>query len=171
MTTSAPAPTSEASPDPLGSPPPGRPRLIVGAFIALWLAWQVVVPLSYYLWGNVWEERFAWRMFSDVSVSALRCTVSVTELLEGSGAAGSARAPREVPLGPTLHGSWALHLRQGRQLVAERFLESRCRRDPSVSEARYHRACPAQRASRAPDLDARLDCRTGAFEGVSRSAR
>lgn len=159
-----------ATSDPLGSPPPGRPRLVVSVFIALWLVAQVLLPFSYYLRSDFWDERFAWRMFSDVSVLSGRCSVTVTEMVEGSGATGSARTARVVPLDRTIHPAWTAHLRVGRQLVVERLLESRCRRDPLVGEVRYRRACPTDLAERAPDLEARLDCRTGAIDGVSPSA-
>lgn len=141
--------------------------MIVGAFIVLWLLWQAWLPLAYYLGDDPAEERFAWRMFSDISVLAMQCEVSVTEWVgepDGDGA-------RLVDLGATLHAAWEGHLRLGRRLVIERVLESRCRRDPSVTEVGFRRTCPAGHESRRPPVDARLRCRTGAFTGPAGAAR
>jgi hypothetical protein len=43
-------------------------RPMRSAFIVLWIALQVAIPLSYYAGDDVFDERFAWRMFSPVRV-------------------------------------------------------------------------------------------------------
>jgi hypothetical protein len=53
--------------------PPGRS---VSLFIAGWILLQLALPLSYYLGDDPYDERFAWRMYSDVR--AVRCKLEFT---------------------------------------------------------------------------------------------
>jgi len=73
-------------------------------FIAAFLGVQALLPLHYYLLGkDHYDERFAWRMFSDVRM--LRC--------EGSFAVGG----RPVDLAARFHSAWITLLERGRSEV------------------------------------------------------
>jgi hypothetical protein len=92
-----------------------RPRR-TQIFLLLFLVFQLVVPLTYYLRDNPYDERFAWRMFS--AVRMYQCNVEMRE--------GSEDRMRPVPLGRVIHQAWINHLRRNRQSVALRLLERRC---------------------------------------------
>jgi hypothetical protein len=99
-----------------------------------WLAvaLQVAIPASYYLRTEALDdERFAWRMFSDVRLK--RCRVRAFE----EARAGGARA--EIRLPQVLHSSWVHGLERGRRRIIERFLETRC--SASVRAAQLVRTC------------------------------
>ena len=51
--------THDMGKEPIASPPPGRPRVVVSLIIVLYLLWQVAVPISYYLGDDVSDERFS----------------------------------------------------------------------------------------------------------------
>lgn len=138
-------------PDPIAAPPPGRPRAIASAVIALWLLGQLALPVSYYLGDSLPEERFAWRMFSTVSVFGGQCALSVSETVAAPAADGG-RITREVNVDQVLHPAWGIHLRRGRRAVIDRFLAWRCQRDPSIIEIELHRSC-----ERGPEAGTRLD--------------
>lgn len=148
----------------LAAAPSGPARVIISVFIISWLVWQLVVPLSYYLGNDVDEERFAWRMFSGVWLLQKSCTASVTEFR--SPPDGGAPGIREIDLDRTLHGTWVPLLnKKKRPLVVEKFLQTRCESDPSVTAVEYSRACPAAPQARIPPVTLRFDCRAGVFTG------
>lgn len=159
-----------SSPDPIAIPPPGRARAIVGGFIVLWLAWQVALPLSYYFGDDAEEERFAWRMFSEIAIFHTRCTASVAESVAVPGA-GDGVSVRAVDLGSTVHAAWAAHLSRNRRPVVERFLRWRCQRDPSVTAVEFRRTCRLVPESRVPSIGVRVPCRTDGFSGAPGSSR
>ena len=84
--------------------------------IAAFLVFQLVVPLTYYLRDNPYDERFAWRMFS--AVRMYQCNVEMRE--------GTPDTMRPVRLGRIVHQAWINHLRRNRDSVALRLLEQRC---------------------------------------------
>jgi hypothetical protein len=95
------------------------------------VALQVAIPMSYYLRSSdLDDERFAWRMFSDVRVK--RCRVRAFEV-------GERGRRAEIVLGQTLHSSWIHSLERGRRRVVARFLDSRCA--PAVTETQLVRQC------------------------------
>lgn len=104
------------------------------AFILVWLALQVGLPLRYYLGSDRFDERFAWRMFSPV-----RMVTCQTRFFDTS---GGGRVP--VKLGADLHEVWAALIARAR---------------PSVIEAAGRRYCAAERsAGRTPSLHAEAVC-------------
>jgi len=153
--TALPAPRASAgSPlDPIASPPPGRGRRIASAAIALWLVGQLALPISYYAGESLADERFAWRMFSSVSVFGGQCALSVVETVEAPGSAAG-RTVREPALAQVLHPGWVVHMRRGRQSVIDRFLSWRCRHDPSIVDVEVRRSC-----DRGPEAGVRLEAR------------
>jgi hypothetical protein len=135
--------------------------MIISVFILLWLAWQLVVPLSYYLGDAVDDERFSWRMFSGVWLQQKSCTSSVTELRSPPGAAPILR---KVNLERLLHSTWVGQLRRNRRVVIEKFVQTRCDVDPSVTGVEYSRTC-ATASNRLPSVTLRFDCNTRTFTG------
>jgi len=101
--------------------------------VLLWLVLllQIALPSSYYLWRvDREDERFAWRMFSEVRFRS--CSVEVSERSPGG--------ERPVVLSEALHASWIGALRRGRKRVIERFLASRCL-GPDVTASTLVRSC------------------------------
>jgi len=147
----------------VGAPPPRRIRLAVSCFIGAWLLWQISVPLAYYVrdyqTGEAQEEqRFSWRMFSQIWMLQRGCNIAAFELVARSGADGPPTV-RRLDLYRLLESIWIEQLREGRRPVAEKFLRSRCERDPSVVQAEVMRTCPIAPGSRLPELNLRLVCR------------
>jgi hypothetical protein len=149
----------EQDTDTIASTPPGRVRAIIGGLIALYLLWQVVLPVTYYLGDDVNDERFSWRMFSATWQSHGMCTVSVMEIesvpVPG---AGNTLVSRSLDLERTLHRGWTMLLDANRRLVVEKFLQTRCRDNPRVAEVQYDRHCPNAAYSRIPSETRRLTC-------------
>jgi hypothetical protein len=149
----------------VADPPPGRGRLIVSLFIVGWLLWQLTVPLSYYVsnyvTGQVQEEqRFSWRMFSQVWFLQRWCNVLAFEI-EAPTIGPDPPAVRRLDLRRLLHPIWIAQMRENRRPVVEKFLQSRCQGDPSVVAAEYMRTCPVAAGWRLPEVNRRVTCRPG----------
>ena len=152
----------------MASPPPGRARLIVSLVVLSWLLWQVTVPLAYYVAPDVMglapeEPRFRWRMFSQMWFSQRACNVSAFEVRE---AAAGSEAVRPLDLGQVLYSIWIEQLRENRQAVVRKFLQSRCESDPSVIQVEFMRTCPAAPGFPLPEVSLRPACRGGRLEGA-----
>jgi hypothetical protein len=125
-------------------------RLRSYAWLWLLVAVQVAIPASYYLRSSDLEdERFAWRMFSDVRL--MRCRVRASVL--------GPHGRTDLSLGRTLHSSWIHGLERGRRRVIERYLSSRCA--PAVQAAVLDRSCADVRATRVPRERYIYDCSQG----------
>jgi hypothetical protein len=135
-TTGSPAAAAPAPPLDVGRT---RGRVLVFAIAVLVL--QLVVPLTYYLRDDPYDERFAWRMFSAERLHT--CTSTAVELVVD----GGRKRVRRIPLDATLHVAWLTHIRRNRRPVVHRFLEWRCQQ-PGVSAVRLLNRCVA--ADRAP---------------------
>lgn len=116
------------------TPTPGRPRRLASILITAVLLVSIGVPASYYVSGETYDERFAWRMFS--GKRAERCAVQVTETrLEG------ARETRTVlTLTRIIHKAWESGLKRLRPDILQRFFEVRCD-DPEVQALTLVRRC------------------------------
>jgi len=134
--------------DPFRSP---RARLLANAFIAVFLAYQLVMPLRYYMGGRGLDERFSWRMFS--SVRMLDCDVSVGEHV---GVGGDTHR-RAVNLGKTVQIAWIGLLERGRALVISKLLSRRCDED-QVVQVDYHLSCKGPDGAPWPDVDHSMKC-------------
>lgn len=148
----------------IAPPPPGRARLIISLLIVTYLLLQLAVPTSYYLGNNPSDERFSWRMFSDLWHFHKTCIASIVETVAVSGA-DDTPSLREVDLQRTLHPTWVKRLAWDWRLVVEKFLRTRCESDPSVTEVQFIQRCSAAAESRIPSVNLRLTCRTGTFTG------
>jgi hypothetical protein len=139
------------------SPTAARARTWASAFIAAWLCFQIALPASYYFSADPLEERFAWRMFSDIHAAQRHCALTVSEVFAPQ---GSARAPvvREVDLARTVHPTWETYLRRNRRMVIDEFVAWRCARTPGVTAIDVRRACPVDSESRVPSSQQSLPC-------------
>jgi hypothetical protein len=124
------------------------------ALIALFLLFQLAMPLRYYLGGRGTDERFSWRMFSSVRMQ--RCKVRVRERAnEGS-------ELRDVALNRELHVAWIGMLERNRPQVVEKLLVRRCEA-ADIAEALLTRNCVDTSGDALPELEVKLDCKRGEF--------
>jgi hypothetical protein len=142
------------SPASLGTPPAARPRArrAANAFIGLFLAYQLAAPLSYYVSGRVYDERFGWRMFSTVRLQ--QCSLRVEDVDRQSGVA------REVALGRSLHVAWVNLVKRGWPRVIGKVLRERCA-GGGIAEARLERRCRETDGTELPPERFALDCDGG----------
>jgi len=120
-------------------------------WLLIFLAFQLIVPLTYYLRDNPYDERFAWRMFS--AVRLYQCGVELQE--------GSAGSLRPVGLPRVVHQAWVNHLRRNRVEVALALLERRCAEE-GVDEARITTRCQSASGEPLPDTRYYRRCASGA---------
>jgi hypothetical protein len=106
-------------------------RIIGLVVLALWLALHVYAPLSYYLSDDVYDERFAWRMFSAVRVQD--CSVDARETVSGS--------ERPIALQSVLPAPWVSLLQRDRPAVVTRFLTWRCASEAHPDSVSVVHAC------------------------------
>jgi hypothetical protein len=141
----------------VAAPPDRRARRLIGLAIAAHLAWQVALPLRYYLAGTRQDERFAWRIFSASAIAPYHCDVRVEEFAAGD------RTGHPVDLSRTLHDAWTAALRQGQDAVVDRVLDARCRAGSAVEAVEFSRLCRRDDGGPAPSMRVRLDCPSGAI--------
>lgn len=103
---------------------PGR-RRARWLFLAFLIV-QLVVPLTYYLRSDPYDERFAWRMFSNVRLHG--CRTAVSERVRD----GERVDARQINLHRTLEVRWSRLLSRNRVDVIEGFLEWRCLEEERV---------------------------------------
>lgn len=108
------ASTQTEPPPPL---PSGKRRARSRVFIAVFVALQFLVPLTYLLRDDATDDRFTWRSLA--MPEARECQAHATvERLDGE------REP--IALGAALHEDWVQYVRLGRHSVVEAFLEQQC---------------------------------------------
>ena len=134
------------------APPPQRRRTIL-RLLGLFVLFQLVVPLTYYLRDDPYDERFAWRMFSAVRLH--RCQTTALERR------GDAEAP--IPLSQILHRAWVNHLARNRRDVVHAFLRQRCAQD-GVTRVVVRNDCVAPDGTALPPQVYSRDCRSGEVE-------
>jgi hypothetical protein len=134
--------------DPFASP---RARMLANAFIALFLAYQVAMPLRYYIGGRGLDERFSWRMFSTVRM--LDCKAEVEEQVGDNGEPYT----RKVNLKKEIQIAWIGLLERGRPLVVEKLLRRRCD-EAGVLKAMYQLDCVAPDGKRLPSMHRHMQC-------------
>lgn len=128
--------------------PVGRARHLVSGFIAIFLLLQLLMPLRYYLGGEI-DERFCWRMFS--SVVQRDCRVDVVETVQQRGESFT----RTVPVSSVLP-TWSEFLHQ-HPVVVRRFLHWRCDQ-AGVEAVRYRCRCTRVDGSAAPPVELAIHC-------------
>jgi hypothetical protein len=100
------------------------------AFIVFWIAVQIALPLAYYLGDDVFDERFAWRMFSPVRV--VPCQTRFIDATAGG--QSTVRATADV------HEVWGALLTRARRDVMEAYARRWCaeRRAAGVTKPVLH---------------------------------
>lgn len=120
---------------------------------ALWLAYHLLVPLRYYALPehDVYDERFAWRMFS--AVREQRCEVTIEQTVLGQ--------ERRVNLTTMLPMPWIALVRRNRPAVQHAVLEHLCEGPLDPSAAVITSECTTLSGERAPTLRRAIDCTSG----------
>lgn len=146
-----------AKPDPDSelTPPGWSPSRKAAVVIALaWLAIQVAVPARYYFSDDIYDERFAWRMFSAVRVQD--CNVTAREVVGGM--------ERPIQLSSVLPLPWITLLQRNRPAVVARFLAWRCASDAEPSEVRLATVCRDAQGTVLPAVHRTRHCESGEVE-------
>lgn len=120
--------------------------------IAAILAFQIAMPLSYYLSGRAYDERFSWRMFSTLRLRD--CKVRVTEQRHGVRA-------RNVDIERDVHVAWLRLLERMRSAVIDAYLERRCHVE-GVTRVDFVCNCKDTDGRALPPLERSLSCGEGA---------
>lgn len=131
-----------------------RARTLGLALLAGWLLLHVSVPLSYYLSSDVYDERFAWRMFSAVRVQ--ECGLDARETIDGM--------ERPIGLQSVLPAPWVSLLQRNRPAVLRRFLEWRCASDVHPTEVRLTHTCRSVAGAALPAVHRTLHCADRSLE-------
>ena len=124
-------------------------------FVVLVLATEVIVPCTYYFGADRFDERFAWRMFSDVRV--YRCQLSAFDLH------GEAATP--VALGREVHVAWINTMRRSREGVLQRYLSWRCE-NAEVDGARVINRCMTPEGESVPAVVRQISCDSGLVTSI-----
>ncbi len=111
------------------------------------------MPLTYYLGLHApTDERFAWRMFSQVRLD--HCDVTAEETIQD----GGSTVTRAVPLQETLQAGWISELARKQPRVVARFLDRSCE-DTRVVAAKVVWSCRATDGTLAPPDEVARGCR------------
>lgn len=147
--TTAPRPSKDVI---VPEPPPGSTwRRAVPIVGIAWILLHIAIPLRYYRDGaDVYDERFAWRMFSSVRVR--QCALSAHELRHGS--------RRALALMEILPAPWVALLERNRPAVVDRFLEWRCDRE-GVTRVELRNECRDATGDPLPPIEISIACDTG----------
>lgn len=147
------AAVSEPSPD-LDAPPDAATRRRAGWTLTLFALVCVAIPLRYYLGDDLYDERFAWRMFSRVRVQ--ECSAEVTE--DGVPLVVLGRDPSAPGILPA---PWHSLLQRNRPAVVRRFLAWRCEAEGQRARVRVTTRCRDSSAAVLPPIIAEIECSTG----------
>jgi hypothetical protein len=127
-------------------------RMLANALIVAFLAYQVAMPLRYYLGGRGYDERFSWRMFSTLRMQ--KCRVQVRETVDGE--------ERPLVLKKEIQVAWIGMLERYRRGVVDKLLQRRCER-AAATRVVYTRSCTDTDGSALPDNVVSIDCKSGAL--------
>ncbi len=131
-----------------------RRRLIALAVAAALLA-EVAIPATYYFGDDRFDERFAWRMFSDVRV--YRCQLGAYDIDDGRA------TPVNLPA--TIHVAWINTMRRSREGVLRRYLRWRCDVE-DIDGARVVNQCRTPEGESVPRVVREIDCGSGHVTSV-----
>lgn len=131
-----------------------RARTIGLVFLGLWLLLHVSVPLSYYLSSDIYDERFAWRMFSAVRVQ--QCALDARET--------QGERSQPIALQSVLPAPWVALLQRNRPAVLRRFLDWRCASDAHPSEVQLTHTCRSVTGEALPAVHRTLHCAEHRYE-------
>jgi hypothetical protein len=136
-------------------PEPSRAaaRRLSNLFIAAFLAFQILMPLRYYLGERGYDERFSWRMFSTIRMQ--QCEMQISESLAHS-PSGQPEF-RDVRVRRDVQAAWVNLLERVRMPVVEKYLLRRCEQQ-QARRVRYTRRCTNTDGSALPVQTLELDC-------------
>jgi hypothetical protein len=134
--------------------PTGRGRTVAYVVIGVAIALQLLVPLRYYLGDDPYDERFSWRMFSEVRVVSCRAEAFET---------ARAGHRREVPLMQVIHEAWKTTLERNRETVVHAFLRRRCE-DSATRRVELTNHCVSAAGRELPPLTWSIDCESQTIE-------
>ena len=117
------------------------------------LLFQLIIPLTYYLRDDPYDERFAWRMFSAVRLHS--CRTTSTETIGENNVS--------IPLHQVIHRAWSNHLSRNRASVVHAFLRWRCAEE-EVNSVQLRNECTTPSGQALQPQIYELDCRTGKLE-------
>ena len=147
-------PESGQEPTPQPGPAPSahdRARKIATVFSLVFLSFQVIVPLLYYVGPRDYDERFSWRMFSTVRLRD--CQVQVSETLHDT----SGTQVRPVAIERDVQVAWVKLLERMRDAVVDKYLERRCERE-HVVQVQYVGRCNDTDGTALPALERVMHC-------------
>jgi hypothetical protein len=138
-------------------PEPSRAatRRLSNLFIAAFLAFQISMPLRYYLGDRGYDERFSWRMFSTIRMQ--QCDMQISESVARGG--DGEPAFRDVRVRRDVQAAWVNLLERVRMPVVEKYLERRCEQQ-DASLVRYTRRCTDTDGAALPVQTLELDCKS-----------
>lgn len=139
-----------SAPGDVGADPSAPPRW-VEILIAVFVAFQLIVPATYYLRDDPYDERFAWRMFSNIRL--YQCRPTAFERREGA-----AEAP--VQLTRHVHQAWINTVARNRVDVIVAMLDKRCE-EPDMERVRLVNECHKTDGEELEPIEYALECRTG----------
>jgi hypothetical protein len=125
-------------------------RRLSNLFIAAFLAFQIGMPLRYYLGDRGYDERFSWRMFSTVRLQ--QCEMQISER-----GANADPAFHQVHVRRDVQAAWVNLLERVRMPVVKKYLARRCERQ-HATEVSYTRRCTDTDGSALPVQTLRMDC-------------
>lgn len=96
---------------------PGQGRRRSTVFIVVFLAVQIALPVSYYLGDDVWDERFAWRMFSHIRMSS--CKTQAVGVREDS-------RQQRIRIWRDVQIAWRNLVKRNRDAVIRGFVRRQC---------------------------------------------
>jgi hypothetical protein len=136
---------------PSDAPADPRRRRLANGFIFAFLAFQIAMPLRYYLGDRGYDERFSWRMFSTLRLQ--QCQMRVSER-KGTPPADAAR---DVKVQADVQVAWVSLLERVRMPVVEKYLARRCEKQ-DADEVSYTRSCTNTDGSALPPQTLVMDC-------------
>lgn len=123
--------------------------------LALFLIFQALAPLHYYLGDHPWDERFAWRMYSAVRVA--RCQLQSFETHNGQ--------RQQTRISEHIHVAYASNIQRNRPHVAEAYLRWRCEQDAELQQAEIFNTCvDASGELIEPRFERRIFCESAFIE-------
>ncbi len=126
---------------------------LTNAFIALFLLFQLAVPLTYYVRADPYDERFAWRMFSGTRLQT--CETRAYRLDDDDN-------EMRIDLKKTIHAAWITMMKRNRPAAMRAFIERECRAGES-KRVRLEVHCTDVDDTPLPVREISLDCTTGTW--------
>lgn len=122
----------------------------INALIIVFLLFQLIIPLTYYVREDPYDERFAWRMFSGIRMQS--CQPHASRRGDSENYVG-------IDLTKTLQSAWITMIERNRPAVISAFLASQCEQE-GTQRARIISYCKGADDEVLPERTYELDCTT-----------